>query len=72
MACFAGAGVPAGQVMGQTDDTGAKPVGKEYYPQDIAATIYNKLGINHESFIDDIMRRPRPILPNGKLIKEVL
>jgi hypothetical protein len=45
IACFAGAGVRGGQVLGQTDDTGAKPVGKEYYPEDIAATVYSKLGI---------------------------
>jgi len=43
--CMAGAGTPAGQVIGQTDETGAKPVDKEYYPKDIAATIYSKLGI---------------------------
>lgn len=45
IACFAGAGVRGGQVLGQTDETGAKPVGKEYYPEDIAATVYSKLGI---------------------------
>ncbi|MBI1310283.1 DUF1501 domain-containing protein [bacterium] len=45
IACFAGAGVRGGQVLGQTDETGAKPVGREYYPEDIAATVYSKLGI---------------------------
>ncbi len=43
--CFAGAGTPPGQVIGKTDATGARPVGKEYYSEDIAATIYAKLGI---------------------------
>lgn len=45
IATFAGAGVQGGQILGKTDDTGARPVGKEYYPEDIAATVYSKLGI---------------------------
>jgi hypothetical protein len=45
IATFAGANVPGGQILGKTDETGARPVGKEYYPSDIAATVYTKLGI---------------------------
>jgi len=45
LAVFAGADTPAGTVVGQTDATGGHSVGKEYYPRDIAATIYHKLGI---------------------------
>lgn len=45
IAAFAGAGVPGGQIIGATDDTGSKPVGDEYLPQDIAATVFTKLGI---------------------------
>jgi hypothetical protein len=45
LGCFAGAGTPVGQVIGATDDTGAKSVGHEYFPQDIAATVYSKIGI---------------------------
>ena len=43
--CMAGAGTPAGLVLGETDDIGERPVGREYYPADVAATIYRKLGI---------------------------
>ena len=43
--CMAGGGTPAGMVLGKTDDIGAKPVDKEYYPPHLAATIYTKLGI---------------------------
>lgn len=43
--CMAGAGTPAGQVMGKTDDQGERPVDGEWYSNDIAATIYTKLGI---------------------------
>ncbi len=45
IAAFAGAGVPGGQVIGATDETGSRPVGDDYLPQDIAATVYAKLGI---------------------------
>ncbi|MGD9856692.1 MAG: DUF1501 domain-containing protein, partial [Planctomycetaceae bacterium] len=45
LAAFAGAGVSGGQIIGATDDTGSRPVGDEYLPQDIAATVYTKLGI---------------------------
>ncbi len=44
-AVFAGAGVPGGQVIGKTDAEGARVVEDEYHPEDIAATVYSKLGI---------------------------
>ena len=43
--CMAGAGTPEGIVFGATDDEGGHTVGGEYYPSDVAATIYAKLGI---------------------------
>ena len=49
IAVFAGAGTPAGTVIGQTDAIGGHSVGKEYYPHDVAATIYRKLGIPLET-----------------------
>lgn len=45
IAAFAGAGVQGGQVIGATDETGARPAGDQYYPQDIAGTVFSKLGI---------------------------
>jgi len=71
MACFAGAGTPEGQVIGQTDATGSKPVGKEYHPQDTAATVYQKLGIP----LDTVHHAPdgRPIkLCEGKPVPELM
>ena len=60
MAVFAGAGVPGGQVVGATDEEGSKPIEGEYFPKDIAATIYRKLGIP----LDTIHHAPdgRPVL----------
>jgi hypothetical protein len=44
-ALMAGAGVPGGAVLGRTDEEGGFPTHNEYFTQDVAATIYAKLGI---------------------------
>lgn len=66
---MAGAGVPGGSILGKTDDEGGRPVDDEYYTEDVAATIYTKLGIP----LDTIHTAPdgRPVrLNEGRLIKE--
>lgn len=42
---MAGAGVPGGTVVGETDAEGAKVAKDEYFTEDVAATLYTKLGI---------------------------
>ena len=70
IACFAGAGVPPETVVGQTDAIGGHSVGKEYYPQDIAATIYTKLGIPLDT--THKLGDGRPMrLCHGRLIEEL-
>lgn len=44
-AIMAGAGVPGGAVLGATDEEGGRPTRDEYKSENIAATIYAKLGI---------------------------
>jgi uncharacterized protein (DUF1501 family) len=66
---FAGAGIPGGAVLGRTDEEGGRPTHDEYFSEDIAATIYTKLGIP----LDLITTTPdgRPIrLNEGRVIKE--
>ncbi len=68
-ACAAGVGVPGGTVIGATDEEGARPIDAEYFPRDIAATIYTKLGIP----LDTIHTAPdgRPMtLCEGRVIQE--
>ena len=68
-AVMAGAGVPGGSVVGRTDGEGGRPTDSEYFPEDVAATIYAKLGIPLEL----ILRTPegRPIAMNeGRTIRE--
>lgn len=44
-AIMAGAGIPGGHVLGETDAQGGSVVRDEYLSEDIAATVYTKLGI---------------------------
>jgi hypothetical protein len=70
-AVLAGAGLPGGAVLGRTDDEGGRPTHDEYLSEDIAATIYTKLGIP----LDLITHTPdgRPIrLNEGRPIREWL
>ena len=70
LAVFAGAGTPAGTIVGKTDAEGGRSVGEEYNPHDIAATIYSKLGIPLET--THIIGDGRPMrLCEGKPIREL-
>jgi uncharacterized protein (DUF1501 family) len=57
-ALFAGAGVRGGQVLGKTDKVGAYPTTPPYAPDDIGATVYHALGVDHEADIVDQLGRP--------------
>jgi hypothetical protein len=70
-AIMAGAGVPGGSVLGRTDEEGGRVTHDEYTTEDVAATIYTKLGIP----LDLITTTPdgRPIrLNEGRPIREWL
>ncbi len=68
-ALFAGAGVPAGSVLGKTDDEGGAPISNEYYTEDVGATIYTKLGIPTDLVTYAPDGRPMQ-LNEGKVIRE--
>jgi hypothetical protein len=68
-AIMAGAGVPGGHVLGATDGEGGEVIRDMYHSDDIAATVYHKLGIP----LDLIAHSPdgRPIrLNEGRPIAE--
>lgn len=68
-AIMAGAGIPGGSVVGKTDREGGAPADAEYFPEDVAATVYTKLGIP----LDLMTYTPdeRPIrLNEGRPIRE--
>jgi uncharacterized protein (DUF1501 family) len=55
---MSGGGTPTGQVIGATDNFGARPSQRPLDPHDILATIYHHLGIDHEHQIADPAGRP--------------
>ena len=55
---LAGAGVPGGLVIGKTDLKGDSPVDRPVTPADLAATIYNALGVDPATQLRDRLGRP--------------
>lgn len=69
---FAGAGIKTGQVVGQSDAQAAFPVTRGYGPADVAATIYNVLGIDPDMRVMSQSGRPMPVLDHGDAIADIL
>ena len=57
-AVFAGAGVVGGQVIGKSDRLGAYPLSRSFSPPDLAATIYQALGVDPATELHDRFGRP--------------
>lgn len=66
---FAGAGVPAGTIVGASDRIGGRPARDPVTPFDIAATIYRIMGIPVGTEIQDSQNRPQSLIQgNGRPI----
>ncbi|MEX0712898.1 MAG: DUF1501 domain-containing protein [Pirellulales bacterium] len=66
---MAGAGVPGGAVLGKTDEEGGKAISDEYFTEDVAATVYTKLGVPLD--LITMTADGRPIkLNEGRVIRE--
>ena len=68
---MAGGGVPGGQVFGKTDRQAAYPIRDKVTQDDIAATVYHLLGVDHDQLIHDRLGRPTP-LSLGRPITKLL
>jgi hypothetical protein len=68
---FAGAGIQAGMVYGESDQFAAYPKTNPVTPEDIAATIYTALGLDPHERILDTLGRPHE-LATGTPIAELL
>ncbi len=68
---MAGAGVPRGQVVGATDAKGYHAAENVYKPEDFAATLYTKMGIDHTRVLHTNTGRPIQIVNGGKPMKEL-
>jgi hypothetical protein len=70
-ALFAGAGIRGGITYGQSDKDAAYPVTHSVSPPDLAATIYQALGISPDLRIRDAQGRPVPLVENGRALAEL-
>lgn len=66
-----GAGVPGGQIVGATDVKGYYANDNVYAPEDFAASIYTKMGIDHAQVLHTPADRPVQLVDKGRLIKEL-
>ena len=69
-AMFAGGGIKGGAIHGASDKTGAFPDRDPVTPADLAATMYELLGIDPATEMHDNLNRPLPIA-NGRPIREI-
>ena len=59
-------------MIGSTDAHGAYVKDRPLAPEDLLASIYSMLGINHRATVTDPLGRPIPILPRGEPIGELV
>jgi hypothetical protein len=67
---FAGGGVRGGQAVGATDRQGAYVMQRPVAPGDVAATVYEALGLDPRQKLIAPDGRPIEVLDQGAAIKE--
>jgi hypothetical protein len=67
----AGAGIPRGQVIGATDPKGYYASENVHSPEDLAASLYTKMGIDPTEHLHTNTGRPVQLVNGGKIIKEL-
>jgi hypothetical protein len=72
VALFAGAGIKPGQAVGATNALAEAPVQAPYYTEDVAATIYDRLGIPLNTTHTTPDGRPIQVVYEGRPIPELL
>jgi hypothetical protein len=68
---MAGAGIPGGQIVGATDAKGYHASENVYRPEDFAASLYTKMGIDPNQSLQTPTGRPVALVNDGHLIKEL-
>lgn len=67
-----GGGLQMGQVIGRSNDKGEVPLERPVGPTDVLATMYRHLGIDPSQHTINAAGRPIPILPDGRVIDELV
>lgn len=60
-----GGNIPAGAVVGASDEKAQKPLKDPVHLRELVATIYKASGIDHEAHPYNSMGRPFPLVPRG-------
>ena len=68
---MAGGGISGGRVIGASDDKALGPLNEAITPDDVAASYYHALGINHEQEYHTSTGRPVMIVRDGHVINEL-
>ena len=58
---FAGGGVTGGNIVGASDKIGGSPKHAPKTPEDLAATLFDALGIPHDATYHDVTGRPHRV-----------
>jgi uncharacterized protein (DUF1501 family) len=69
---FAGGGFKRGLVYGSSDPTGAEPDQNPLTVENMAATVFNQLGIRHDRNLMAPGSRPVAIVKNGQVVSDLL
>ncbi len=67
-----GGGMKVGQVVGESDDKAMAPKSRPISPEDVAATFYKSLGIDHRKEYHTDIGRPVMIVRDGNPIPEII
>jgi hypothetical protein len=69
---MAGGGVNPGQLIGATDEKGEGPTDDtDIHPDDLGASIFHALGIDHHKEYYTRTGRPVRLIPNGRVMHEL-
>jgi len=68
---MAGGGVRGGQVIGESDDTASGPKNEAITPDNVAASFYHALGIDHTQEYQTNTGRPITIVRDGHVIEKL-
>jgi len=66
-----GGGVRGGQVLGESDETASMPKHEGYSPDDVAASFYHAMGIDHTYEYHTSTGRPVMIVRDGRVIPQL-
>jgi hypothetical protein len=69
---MAGGGVKPGQLIGATDEKGEGPTAEtDIHPDDLGASIFHALGIDHHKEYYTRTGRPVSLIPNGRVMHDL-